>query len=93
MPQTKGVLYSEVRKDHDPRPFCGTDKPTVVLLPAPEMGGFDVCNCYPSLEETSKLARRLRRLPILEAFYLQHAAGDVCELNEDGTVRDFSYTR
>ena len=73
MAQTTGIDFRQLARDHDARPFSGSDKPTIVLLPAPEMGGFDVCNCYPSLEKTSTLARRLRRLPLLEAFYLNHA--------------------
>ncbi|UFK26627.1 hypothetical protein [Roseobacter phage RDJL3] len=76
MSQTTGIDFRQLARDHDARPFSSTDKPTIVLLPAPEMGGFDVCNCYPSLEKTSTLARRLRRLPLLEAFYLNHARPD-----------------
>ena len=91
MPKTTGIEYSKVRADHDPRPFGSTDKPSIVLLPAPERGGFDVRNCYPDMDDAAKLARRLRRLPILEAFYLQHAAGDLCELLEDGTVRETNH--
>lgn len=73
MTQTTGIDFRQLARDHDARPFSGCDKPTVVLLPHPEGGGFDVQHCYPSLAETSKLARRLRRLPLLEAFYLNHA--------------------
>lgn len=77
MTQTIGIDFQALARDHDARPFSGCDKPTVVLLPYPEGGGFDVQHCYPSLTETSKLARRLRRLPLLEAFYLNHARPDM----------------
>ena len=82
MTQTTGIDFRQLARDHDARPFSGCDKPTVVLLPHPEGGGFDVQHCYPSLTETSKLARRLRRLPLLEAFYLNHARPDMTTMED-----------
>ena len=73
MAQTTGIDFRQLARDHNARPFSSTDKPTIVLLPYPEQGGFDVQHCYPELEKSTQLARRLRRLPLLEAFYLDNA--------------------
>lgn len=88
MAQTTGIDFRQLARDHDARPFSGCDKPTVVLLPHPEGGGFDVQNCYPSLTDTTKLARRLRRLPLLEAFYLNHSNPDP-QMNQDLDRNEF----
>lgn len=85
MPKVTSVRYADVQRDHDPRPFVAVDKPHTVLLPDGE-GGFDVQYC-PNAE---KLARRLQRLPMLEAFYLRHAAGDEYALQPDGTYTDWN---
>lgn len=74
MAQVTKIDYWQLIRDHDTRPFSSGTKPTVVLLPSPEDGGFDVQNCYPRLEESAMLARRLLRLPLLEAFYIKHAS-------------------
>jgi len=72
MPQTTGIEMRQLIRDHDPRPFSSSDKPTLVLLPAPEMGGIDVVHCYPELEKAKTLARRMRRLPLLEQFVINN---------------------
>ena len=69
MTQVKHLNFRQVASDHDKRPFVQTNNPYIVLLPDGE-GGFDVRNC-PNAE---KLARRLRNLPLLEAFFLNHAS-------------------
>ena len=71
MPQTQWIDFRQLARDHDARPFVSTDKPSIVLLPE-GAGGFDVQYC----PDAATLARRLRRLPLLEAFYLNHAEPD-----------------
>lgn len=77
MAQTTGIDFHQLARDYDHRPFASADKPTLVLLPFPEGGGFDVTHCYPEQEKAKALARRIRRLPLLEGFYLRHADPDI----------------
>ena len=77
MTDTIRLSLGIVSADHDPREFQGhPDIPELVVLPG-NSGEFKVDGSFPEPGKAIQLAKRIQRLPLLEAFYLNYGNFEV----------------